>query len=65
MRGKSENKEQPASVYNKDELIAAAEIVFGVKPEVVAAAVKMAGKSEMTKDEAKTAIEKFMKKEVR
>ena len=53
------------AVYTKDELIAAAETVFNVKPEVVAAALKMAGKSEATKTETETAVKDFMQKEVK
>jgi hypothetical protein len=51
--------------YSKEELMAAAEAAFGVKPEVVMAAMKMVGITEATKEEAKAAIDKFNKKEVK
>ncbi|WHH58309.1 hypothetical protein [Petroclostridium sp. X23] len=51
--------------YSKDELMVAAEAAFAVKPEVVMAAMKMAGITEATKAEAKAAIDKFNKKEVK
>lgn len=51
--------------YTAEELIAASEAAFGVKSEVVYAALKMAGLIEATRDEAVNAIDKFMKKEVK
>ena len=51
--------------YSAAELIGAAEAAFGVKPEVVATALKVAKLSEATKAQAEAAIEKFMKKEVK
>ncbi len=49
--------------YNRSELIAAASS-FGVKPEVVAGALKLAGKDSMTKAEAEKAIKAFLERKV-
>ena len=51
------------SVYSRSELIAAASS-FGVKPEVIAGALKLAGKDTMTKAEAEKAIKNFLKRKV-
>ena len=51
------------SVYNRSELIAAASS-FGVKPEVMAGALKLTGKDTMTKAEAEKAIKDFLKRKV-
>jgi hypothetical protein len=53
------------ALYSKEELMAAAEVAFGTKPEVVAAALKMAGKIQATRPEADAAIKAFLKKEVK
>ena len=50
-------------VYSRGELIAAASS-FGVKPEVIAGALKLAGKDTMTKAEAEKAIKDFLKRKV-
>jgi len=55
--------EMPESVYNCSELIEAA-LSFGVKPEIVAGALKLAGKDSMTKTEAEKAIKVFLKRKV-
>lgn len=52
-------------VYSIEELIMAAEATFKVKPEVVAAAMKLAGLKEATKDQAAAIIKKFIEKEVK
>lgn len=57
---KKDNKEP---VYSRDELIAAASS-FGVKPEVVAGALKLADKDSMTRSEAEEAIRKFLRRKV-
>ena len=49
--------------YSRSELIAAASS-FGVKPEVMVGALKLAGKESMTKTEAKEAIKKFLERKV-
>ena len=54
---------QPETHYSRSELIAAASS-FGVKPEVVAGALKLAGKDTMTKTEAEKAIKDFLKRKV-
>lgn len=51
------------SVYSRDELLAAAPS-FGVKPEVVAGALCLAGKDVMTRTEAKKAIKTFLERKV-
>jgi hypothetical protein len=50
-------------VYSRDELIAAASS-FGVRPEVVAGALRLAGKDAMTRAEAQVAIAKFLQRRV-
>lgn len=49
--------------YGRSELIAAASS-FGVKPEVMVGALKLAGKESMTKTEAKKAIKAFLERKV-
>lgn len=55
--------QQQEPVYSRGELIAAASS-FGVKPEVVAGALRLAGKDSMTKDEAEKAIKQFLARRV-
>ena len=55
--------ETPESVYNRSELIEAA-LSFGVKPEIVAGALKLAGKDTMTKAEAEKAVKDFLERKV-
>lgn len=54
---------KPEAVYSREELIAGA-AAFGVKPEVVAGALRLAGKDAMTKAEAEQAIKAFLNREV-
>jgi len=49
--------------YSCSELIAAASS-FGVKPEVMVGALKLAGKESMTKTEAEKAIKAFLERKV-
>ena len=49
--------------YSRSELIAAASS-FGVKPEVMAGALKLAGKDTMTKAEAEKAIKLYLERKV-
>jgi hypothetical protein len=49
--------------YGRSELIAAASS-FGVKPEVMVGALKLAGKDTMTKAEAEKAIKAFLERKV-
>jgi len=51
------------SVYDRSELIEAA-LSFGVKPEVIAGALKLAGKDTMTKAEAEKAVKDFLERKV-
>jgi len=55
--------QQTEARYNRSELIAAASS-FGVKPEVIAGALKLAGKDTMTKAEAEKAIKDFLERKV-
>lgn len=55
--------QQPEAYYNRSELIAAASS-FGVKPEVMAGALKLAGKDVMTKAEAEKAVKNFLERKV-
>ena len=55
--------QQPEARYSRSELIAAASS-FGVKPEVVAGALKLAGKDSMTKADVEKAIKKFLERKV-
>ena len=55
--------QQPETRYSRSELIAAASS-FGVKPEAMAGALKLAGKDTMTKAEAEKAIKDFLKRKV-
>ena len=55
--------QQTEARYNRNELIAAASS-FGVKPEVIAGALKLAGKDTMTKAEAEKAIKDFLERKV-
>ena len=54
---------QPESVYSRSELIASASS-FGVKPEVMAGALRLADKDTMTKAEAEKAIKNFLERKV-
>ena len=56
--------QQPEARYSRSELIAAASS-FGVKPEVVAGALRLAGKDSMTRPEAEKAIKRFLQRRVK
>jgi len=53
---------EPEAVYGRDELVAAA-ASFGVKAEVVAGALKLAGRNAMTRKETEAAIKSFLERE--
>ena len=55
--------QQPEARYSRSELIEAASS-FGVKPEVMAGALKLAGKDTMTKAEAEKAVKDFLERKV-
>ena len=55
--------QQPEARYSRSELIEAASS-FGVKPEVMAGALKLAGKESMTKTEAEKVIKAFLERKV-
>lgn len=52
------------TVYSRDELMAGAVAAFGVQPEIVAGALKLAGRDAMTRDEAAAAIDAFLSRRV-
>lgn len=54
---------QPEPHYSREELIAAASS-FGVKPEVIAGALRLAGKDSMTRAEAEKVIKAFLERKV-
>lgn len=54
---------KPETVYTREELLNGA-ASFGVKPEVLAGAFKLAGKDEMTRTEAEKAIKQFQERKV-
>ncbi len=60
---KKPTAKQPESLYGRNELIGAASS-FGVKSEVMAGALRLAGKDEMTKAEAKSAVKRFLERKV-
>lgn len=55
--------QQPKARYSRGELIVSASS-FGVKPEVMAGALKLAGKDTMTKAEAEKAVKDFLERKV-
>ncbi|EMT38131.1 hypothetical protein TthWC1_2368 [Thermoanaerobacter thermohydrosulfuricus WC1] len=57
----AEQVQEQEPVYSRDELIAAASS-FGVKPEVVAGALRLTGKDNLTKTEAEKAIKTFLER---
>jgi hypothetical protein len=54
-------KSQNEAVYTRAELLAESQR-FGVQPEVMAGALALAGKDEMTISETKGAIRRFLEK---
>jgi len=59
-------KTKPAVVtYSIQELMSVAHAKFGVEPEVVGAAMKMARKDKATVSDAKVIIDKFLKQGVK
>lgn len=54
---------QAKPTYTREELIAAS-IAFGVKPEVMAGALRLAGKQKYTKDEAIQAVRAYLERRV-
>lgn len=56
-------KKQSDAIYSRSELIEAASS-FGVKPEIMAGAFRLAGKDEMTRGEAQAAVKRFLERKV-
>ena len=52
------------SLYTVDELVACAEQVFKASPDIVRAALRLAGVTNTTQKEAAKIVESFRKKEV-
>lgn len=57
------SKKQSEPTYTREELIAGA-AGFGVRPEVMAGALRLADRDRMTRDEARKAVEMYLKREV-
>lgn len=59
------SKKQTSGVvtYTREELIAGS-AGFGVRPEVMAGALRLADRDRMTRDEARKAVEMYLKREV-
>ncbi|MFS8639303.1 MAG: hypothetical protein LOD90_00525 [Symbiobacteriaceae bacterium] len=51
------------TTYSRDELIAAA-VSFGVRPEVMAGALRLAGLESATRAQAEAAVRQFLRREV-
>ncbi|MGG3839651.1 hypothetical protein ABEV00_21850 [Paenibacillus thiaminolyticus] len=71
MAEKSDKKQQPPETlaadprYPIEELSVNAEALFSVRPEVLAGALYGNGQRELTIDEAKKAIDQFLKRKVK
>lgn len=57
-------KTSPEPTYSRAEIMAAA-VSFGVKPEVMAGALRLVDKDELTRNEIHKAIEQFKERKVR
>lgn len=62
---KMEKTKNESGVYSADELAVASKKVFGTSPEIVKAALKQAGKTKVTLEEAKSIVKVFLSKEVK
>jgi len=58
-------KKPVESVYNASEFTSAARVKFNTSPDIVAAAFKVAGKTEATLTEAQKIVQEFLKREVK
>lgn len=56
--------QQSAPKYPREELLANAEVLFGVKPEVMAGALHGNDQTEFTVDEMRKLVEQFLKRRV-
>lgn len=56
--------QMPTPRYSKDELLANADALFGVRPEVVAGALHGNAQTEFTVDEMRKLIDSFLKRRV-
>lgn len=57
------SKKEREPTYTREELIAGAS-GFGVRPEVMAGALKLAGRDRLTRAEAEQAVRTYLKREV-
>jgi len=57
------NPKTEEPTYSRDELIAAA-VSFGVRPEVMAGALRLAGLESATRAQAEAAVRQFLRREV-
>lgn len=55
---------QAEEIYDRAELLAAARLGFGVQPEVMAGALRLANADRATKAQAEAAISTFLRREV-
>ena len=53
------------NLYSVDEFAAQAKSLFGTTPEAVKVALRFAGKTETTIEDAKAIVQEFLKKEVK
>lgn len=65
--GNEAKKAEDTSTYTVDEFVRAADTVFGKKysPDIIRAAMKMAGKETATRSEARRIVTQFAEKEVK
>lgn len=64
MSKKKDNQDNKETTYSRAEIMAAA-ISLGIKPEVLAGALRMVKKDRLTKAEIREAIEEFKKRKVK
>ena len=60
----AEKKAVQTPRYSQEELLANAEALFGVRPEVVAGALHGEEQNELTVDEVRRRIDQFLKRKV-
>lgn len=57
------SKKQREPTYTREELIAGA-AAFGVRPEIMAGALRLAGRDRLTRAEAEQAVKTYLMREV-
>ena len=63
--GMAEKKAVQTPRYSREELLANAEALFSVKPEVLAGALHGNERKELTIEEAKQLVDQFLKRKVK